>query len=87
MAADERNPTDVTIVGAGIIGICIALSLLERGASVRLIDRAEPAEATSYGNAGVNSPWSCVPQSLPGIWRTVPRALVDPLGPLRIDWR
>ncbi|MGI9484707.1 MAG: NAD(P)/FAD-dependent oxidoreductase [Geminicoccaceae bacterium] len=78
---------DVTIIGAGIVGICSALSLLERGASVQIIDRAEPAEATSYGNAGVISPWSCVPQSLPGTWRTLPKALLDPLGPLRIDWR
>ena len=78
---------DVTIIGAGIIGICSALSLLERGASVRIIDRSEPADATSYGNAGVISPWSCIPQSLPGTWRILPKALLDPLGPLRIDWR
>ncbi len=81
------DDADVTIIGAGIVGICSALSLLERGASVRVIDRAEPAEGTSYGNAGVISPWSCVPQSLPGTWRTLPKALLDPLGPLRIDWR
>ncbi len=78
---------DVTIIGAGIIGICSALSLLERGASVKVIDRSEPADATSYGNAGVISPWSCIPQSLPGAWRTLPKALLDPMGPLRIDWR
>ncbi len=83
----EMTPQDVTIIGAGIIGICSALSLLERGASVRLIDRSEPAEAASYGNAGVISPWSCVPQSLPGTWRTIPGALLDTHGPLRIDWR
>lgn len=76
----------VTIIGAGIIGICSALSLLERGASVQLIDRSEPADGTSFGNAGVISPWSCTPQSLPGVWRTLPKALLDPLGPLRIDW-
>ena len=78
---------DVTIIGAGIVGICSALSLLERGASVRIIDRTGPAEATSYGNAGVISPWSCIPQSLPGTWRILPKALLDPQGPLRIDWR
>ena len=78
---------DVTIIGAGIVGICSALSLLERGASVRLIDRAEPGQATSYGNAGVISPWSCVPQSLPGTWRVLPKALLDSNSPLKIDWR
>lgn len=81
----EEN--EVTIIGAGIVGICSALSLLERGIPVRLIDRAGPAEGASYGNAGVISPWSSVPQSMPGIWRTLPRALLDPLGPLSIRWR
>jgi len=78
---------EVTIIGAGIIGICSALSLLERGIAVRLIDRASPAEAASYGNAGVISPWSSVPQSLPGTWLTLPGALLDPLGPLSIHLR
>ena len=85
--AETVEPHDVTIIGAGIVGICSALSLLERGASVRLIDRAGPAEGASYGNAGVISPWSCVPMSLPGTWRTLPGALLDPLGPLSIRWR
>lgn len=78
---------EVTIIGAGIVGICSALSLLERGIRVRLIDRAGPAEGASYGNAGVISPWSCVPQSLPGTWRSLPGALLDPLGPLSIRLR
>ena len=29
----------VTIIGAGIVGICTAISLIERGVSVLLIDR------------------------------------------------
>ena len=77
----------VTIIGAGIVGICSALSLLERGVAVRLIDRAGPAEGASYGNAGVISPWSCVPISMPGTWRSLPGALFDPLGPLSIRLR
>ncbi|MEM9439785.1 MAG: FAD-binding oxidoreductase [Pseudomonadota bacterium] len=83
----DEAPPDVTIIGAGIIGICAALSLLDRSISVNLIDRAGPAEGASYGNAGVISPWSCVPISLPGIWRTLPKALLEPDGPLSIRWR
>ena len=63
----------VTIVGAGIVGICTALSLLEKKFTVELIDRDLPAEGASYGNAGVVSPWSCVPQSMPGIWKNIPK--------------
>ena len=75
---------DVTILGAGIIGICSALSLAERGLKVRLIDRDEPGQATSFGNAGVISPWSIVPQSMPGLWRKIPFWLMDPSGPVAV---
>ena len=68
--------TPVTILGAGIVGICTALSLLDRGVPVTLIDRGEPGQATSYGNAGVVSPWSFIPQAVPGIWRKIPKLML-----------
>ncbi len=80
----QDDSTEVTVIGAGIVGVCTSLSLLESGFSVRLIDRKEPGEETSYGNAGVISPWSCVPQALPGLWKAVPRWLLDPAGPVRV---
>ena len=75
-----------TIIGAGIVGICTAISLLEKGFEVVLIDRDEPAEGASHGNAGVISPWTCVPQSMPGLWRNIPKWLVDPEGPVALRW-
>ena len=36
----------VTIVGGGIVGICTALSLQDRGIHVRLIERDDPGQAT-----------------------------------------
>ncbi|MDH3475683.1 MAG: FAD-binding oxidoreductase [Rhodospirillales bacterium] len=77
---------EVTVVGAGIVGICCTLSLLEKGVAVRLVDRAGAAEGASSGNAGVVSPWSCVPQSLPGLWPSIPKWLLDPEGPVSIRW-
>jgi D-amino-acid dehydrogenase len=44
---------DAIVLGAGIIGICVALHLQRRGRSVALIDRRGAAEETSYGNAGL----------------------------------
>ncbi len=82
----ERSPgsvSDVVVLGAGIIGVCCALSLQQKGLSVTLIDRGEPGDSTSYGNAGVISPWSSVPQCMPGIWKQVPGWLLDPKGPVR----
>ncbi len=74
------------VVGAGIVGICTALSLQERGVKVTLIDPNPPAEQASYGNAGVISTWSCVPQSMPGLWKNVPKWLLDPEGPISLRW-
>ncbi|NIZ63341.1 FAD-binding oxidoreductase [Sedimentitalea sp. CY04] len=75
---------DVTVLGAGIVGICTALSLIEKGLRVRLVDRDAPGQATSFGNAGIISPWSVVPQSMPGLWKQVPGMLLDPLGPVAV---
>lgn len=83
MGNDAVRQSDVTVLGAGIVGVCCALSLQERGLSVTLVDRQAPGEATSYGNAGVISSWSCVPQCLPGVWKSVPGWLLDPKGPVR----
>ena len=85
MAAEKNGSTpDVTILGAGIVGITTALSLTERGFKVALIDRNPPAEGASYGNAGSLSPWSCVPQSMPGLWKSIPRWLLEPEGPVAL---
>ncbi len=75
---------EVTVLGAGIVGICTALSLLERGFAVRLIDRGEPGQETSYGNAGIISPWSIVPQSLPGMWKKLPTLMFGKHGALSV---
>jgi len=80
----EQKSFDVTIIGAGIVGDCCALSLIERGKTVRLIDKVGVAQETSYGNAGVISPWSVVPQSMPGMWASAIKWLIDPLGPISI---
>src|SRR6056300_1894454 len=78
------NTFDVTIVGGGIIGICSALSLQDRGINVRLIDRESPGQTTSFGNAGVISPWSIIPQSKPGLLKTIPKMMFSGWRPLSI---
>lgn len=44
---------DVVVLGAGIVGICVAVHLQKRGLSVVLLDRRGAAEETSFGNAGL----------------------------------
>jgi D-amino-acid dehydrogenase len=74
----------VTIIGAGIVGVCSALWLQRDGWAVTLIDAKPPGNGASFGNAGNISPGGVVPYSIPGSLRQVPRWLFDPTGPLSI---
>ena len=78
---------DVIVLGAGIVGLCSALSLQRDGHQVTVIDRLPPGEGTSYGNAGLIQVDGVLPIAMPGILRQVPRMLTDPEGPLVIRWR
>lgn len=77
----------VAVIGAGIVGVCCAAYLQRAGYKVTLVDPRPPGEACSFGNAGVIAPGACLPMAMPGIWRQVPGFLMDPLGPLAINWR
>lgn len=44
---------DVVIVGAGIIGICLALELRKRGTSVLIVEKNEPGREASHAAAGM----------------------------------
>ena len=77
----KRN---VTVIGAGVVGMAAALTLQRDGHVVTVIDRLGPGEATSFGNAGGMAVTEMQPASLPGtIWK-VPGWLADPEGPLAI---
>ena len=49
----QKSNCDVVVLGAGIVGICVALHLQKRARSVVLLDRRGAAEETSFGNAGL----------------------------------
>jgi D-amino-acid dehydrogenase len=76
---------NITIIGAGIVGIATASYLRRDGHAVTVVDKRPPGEYCSFGNAGILSPGSCVPQALPGVLGKVPGYLSDPLGPLAIS--
>ena len=74
----------VTVVGAGIVGVCSALWLQREGFTVTLIDSGAVGEGASFGNAGNISPGAVVPYLIPGIWREAPGWLLNPEGPLAV---
>ena len=57
--------TDAIVLGAGIVGVSIALHLVKRGLSVALVDRRGPGEETSFGNAGVIEGNTVFPHAFP----------------------
>lgn len=65
----------VTIVGAGIVGICVGLYLQRDGHEVILVDPLGPAQGCSFGNGGLIQAGACVPIATPGVLRAVPRLM------------
>ena len=85
----------VIVVGSGLIGVCTAWALRERGADVLVLDRAEgPGRETSFANGALVTPSMADPWNSPGVfWRLLrwlgredspmllrPRALPSLLG-------
>src|SRR5271165_1623981 len=56
---------DVIVLGAGMVGVSAALHLQRRGRDVALIDRRDPGEETSYGNAGLIQREAVIPYTFP----------------------
>lgn len=77
---------NITIIGAGIVGVATACYLRRDGHEVTVVDSRPPGEYCSFGNAGILSPGSIVPQAMPGVMKKVPKYLMDPLGPLTVRW-
>ena len=81
---DKTTNHDVIVIGAGIIGISIALKLQAQGRQVLVLDRKGVAAETSAGNAGAFAFADVIPLATPGIMRKAPKWLIDPLGPLSL---
>jgi D-amino-acid dehydrogenase len=75
---------DVAIVGAGVIGLTIALTLAAEGREVMLIDPAAPGSGASFGNAGTIADYAVQPVGTPDVLRNLPSLLFDRNSPLSI---
>ena len=68
---------DIAVLGAGIVGISCALELQRRGFNVRLLDRRDPAQETSLGNAGILSYSNITPIASPALLSRLPRLMLN----------
>ena len=83
----DSNTADIAVIGAGIIGIACALQLARRGQRVVVIDPQQPGHGASYGNAGHLATEQVFPIADLSILKRLPAMLMDPMGPLRLDWK
>src|SRR6516225_5636564 len=62
---------DVIVLGAGMVGVGVALNLQKRGRAVVLLDRRGAGEETSYGNAGLIQREAVIPYTFPREFATI----------------
>ncbi len=76
----------IAVIGAGVVGLAIAVKLRREGYRVTIFEPDEPGSHTSAGNAALIMTAQISSLSEPGIWRKVPAMLTDPEGPLVVRW-
>lgn len=86
-AVSPQCDADIVVVGAGIIGVAAALQLQRQGWQVAVVDRQPPGLGASFGNAGHMATEQMFPIADTSILMRIPKMLLDPMGPLRLDWR
>lgn len=84
MKKNISSINDVVVIGAGIIGLSVALKLKNEGYCVALVDRNEPMEGCSAGNAGFLSEANIFPPATSDIILKLPKLVFAKEGPLVI---
>ena len=74
----------VAIVGAGMVGLCTAWYLQERGVEVTVFEREGVAAGSSWGNAGWLTPSIATPLPEPAVLKYGLRAVLSPSSPVYI---
>jgi D-amino-acid dehydrogenase len=77
----------VVVVGAGIVGLCVAYELRKAGHRIEVIDPEAPGSQCSFGNAGAISTGSVAPLAMPGVLKNAAKMLLDADSPLHVPAR
>ena len=82
-----RETTEIAVIGAGVVGLTIALELIDQGREVALVDPGQPGMGASYGNAGTIAGYATSPVGTPDVLRNLPSLLFSKTSPLAIRHR
>ena len=83
--SSTSNSNSIAVVGAGIVGVCCALWLQQKGFRVTLLDGNLPGSVTSSGNACTIANYGCIPVNDPAIVRRLPYYLFNSESPLTMN--
>lgn len=78
---------DALVLGAGIVGVSVAMHLAKRGRSVVLVDRRGAGEETSFGNAGLIQREGVAPHMFPQDLPTLLSYARNQSTTMRFQWR
>ena len=85
-SASDQGNDPIVVIGAGFVGVSTALWLQREGRKVVLIDKAEPQQRASFGNAGVLAAASILPVTMPGLLGKIPRMVMSSSEPIFLQW-
>ena len=83
MTKNPASPGHAVVIGAGIVGLGTAWSLVQDGWQVTVVDGDRPGSGASGGNGAQLSYSYVQPLADPGIWPQLPKLLLSPDSPLR----
>ncbi len=78
----SSSPMTFAVVGAGVVGLCVALEAQRAGYKVTLVDEKSPGTAASSGNAGYLATEIIDPLGTPEVLRAAFKLWLDPNGPI-----
>lgn len=78
---------DLTVLGAGVVGVATAYAAARRGLSVRIVDRASaPAMGASFANGAQLSYAYTEAMAAPSLWGKMPAVMLGRDPSLRLQW-
>lgn len=74
----------IAVIGAGVVGLAVALNLQQSGHHVTVIDPNDVGTGVSFGNAGLFADYATLPFARFSMLKQLPQLLLDKNSPLTI---